>query len=109
MLSDSAEKGLVRLTARAAAFIRRRDQNKPYMHLRELETSLVQKGVSLLLEQVQVSELKSLSYNRQISAVSTLYLWALEPTRSVVSGVPRKKPPKKRNVGIKAGQTVGVG
>jgi hypothetical protein len=35
------------------------------------------------------------SFNRRISAVSALYRWASEPTRSAVSGVPRNPIPRR--------------
>ncbi len=76
-------------------FTRWRDQNHPHLHLRELDPALVQDWVSLLREQVEASELMPRSFNRRISAVSALYRWASEPTRSAVTGVPRNPIPRR--------------
>ena len=51
--------------------------------------------VSQLQEQVAAGELMPRSYNRRISAVSALYRWASEPTRSAVTGVPRNPIPRR--------------
>ena len=51
--------------------------------------------VSQLREQVANSHLKPRSFNRRISAVSALYRWASEPTRSAVTGVPRNPIPRR--------------
>ena len=70
--------------------------NHPYLHLRELDPALVDDWVSLLREQVAAGELMMpRSYNRRVSAVSALYRWASEPTRSAVSGVPRNPVPRR--------------
>jgi|TARA_Y100000589_G_scaffold227922_1_gene215370 site-specific recombinase XerD len=49
-----------------------RDQNRPHLHLRELDPALVDECVSQLREQVTAEELKPRSFNRRISAVSSL-------------------------------------
>ena len=76
-------------------FVRWRDRNHPHLHLRELDPALVDDWVSLLREQVANGHLKPRSFNRRISAVSALYRWASEPTRSAVSGVPRNPIPRR--------------
>jgi site-specific recombinase XerD len=76
-------------------FVRWRDRNHPHLHLRELDPALVDDWVTLLREQVAAGELMPRSYNRRISAVSALYRWASEPTRSAVSGVPRNPIPRR--------------
>ena len=76
-------------------FVRWRDRNHPHLHLRELDPALVDDWVSLLREQVTNGHLKPRSFNRRISAVSALYRWASEPTRSAVSGVPRNPIPRR--------------
>jgi len=76
-------------------FVRWRDRNHPHLHLRELDPALVQDWVSQLREQVEAGELMPRSFNRRISAVSALYRWASEPTRSAVSGVPRNPIPRR--------------
>ena len=53
-------------------FTRWRDQNHPHLHLRELDPALVDDWVSQLREQVTAEELKPRSFNRRISAVSSL-------------------------------------
>ena len=76
-------------------FIRWRDRNHPHLHLRELDPALVDDWVSQLREQVAAGELMPRSFNRRISAVSALYRWASEPTRSAVTGVPRNPIPRR--------------
>ena len=76
-------------------FVRWRDRNHPHLHLRELDPALVDDWVSQLREQVAAGELMPRSYNRRISAVSALYRWASEPTRSAVTGVPRNPIPRR--------------
>ncbi|QNJ32766.1 putative integrase/recombinase domain protein [Synechococcus sp. PROS-9-1] len=72
-----------------------RDKHHPHLHLRELDPALVQDWVSQLRELVEGGELMPRSFNRRISAVSALYRWAAEPTRSAVSGVPRNPIPQR--------------
>jgi len=72
-----------------------RDQHHPHLHLRELDPALIQDWVSQLREQVEGGALMPRSFNRRISAVSALYRWAAEPTRSAVSGVPRNPIPQR--------------
>ena len=72
-----------------------RDQHHPHLHLRELDPALIQDWVSQLREQVEGGALMPRSFNRRISAVSALYRWAAEPTRSAVSGVPRNPIPRR--------------
>ena len=76
-------------------FTRWRDRNHPHLQLRELDPALVDDWVSLLREQVAAGEMMPRSFNRRISAVSALYRWASEPTRSAVSGVPRNPIPRR--------------
>ena len=76
-------------------FVCWRDRNHPHLHLRELDPALVDDWVSQLREQVANSHLKPRSFNRRISAVSALYRWASEPTRSAVTGVPRNPIPRR--------------
>ena len=72
-----------------------RDQHHPHLHLRELDRALVDDWVSSLREQVEAGDLKPRSFNRRISAVSSLYRWAAELTRSTVSGVARNPVPQR--------------
>jgi site-specific recombinase XerD len=76
-------------------FTRWRDQNHPHLHLRELDPALVDDWVSHLREQVADRTLMPRSFNRRIAAVSALYRWASEPTRSAVTGVPRNPMPRR--------------
>jgi len=76
-------------------FTRWRDQNHPHLHLRELDPALVDDWVSSLREQVAAGLMKPRSFNRRISAVSSLYRWASEPTRSAVTGIPRNPLPRR--------------
>ena len=77
-----------------------RDQHHPHLHLRELDRALVDDWVSSLREQVEAGDLKPRSFNRRISAVSSLYRWAAELTRSTVSGVARN--PVSQRTGMSA-------
>ena len=76
-------------------FVRWRDELHPHLHLRELDPALVDDWVSSLWEMVSADELKPRSFNRRISAVSAMYRWASEPTRSAVTGVPRSPMPRR--------------
>ena len=81
-------------------FTRWREQNHPHLHLRELDPSLVDDWVSFLREQVANGSLKPRSFNRRIAAVSALYRWASEPTRSAVTGVPRNPMPRRATLHV---------
>jgi len=76
-------------------FTRWRDVNHPHLHLRELDPVLVGNWVAGVRAQVEAGELKPRSFNRRLPAVSALYRWASEPTRSAVTGVPRKLVPRR--------------
>ena len=66
-------------------FTRWRDQHHPHLHLRELDPALVDDWVSSLREQVAAGLMKPRTYNRRIAAISSLYRWASEHTRSAAS------------------------
>ena len=74
-------------------FVRWRDEQHSHLHLRELDPTLVDDWVSSLREMVSADELKPRSFNRRISAVSAMYRWASESSRSAVTGVPRQPIP----------------
>ena len=74
-------------------FVRWRDRNHPHLHLRELDPALVDDWVSQLREQVEAGLMKPRTFNRRIAAISSLYRWAAEPSRSAVTGVPRNPMP----------------
>ena len=74
-------------------FDRWRDRNHPHLHLRELDPALVDDWVSQLREQVEAGLMKPRTFNRRIAAISSLYRWAAEPSRSAVTGVPRNPMP----------------
>ena len=74
-------------------FTRWRDQHHPHLHLRELDPALVDDWVSSLREQVEAGLMKPRTFNRRIAAISSLYRWAAEPSRSAVTGVPRNPMP----------------
>jgi site-specific recombinase XerD len=76
-------------------FTRWRDQHHPHLHLRELDPALVDDWVSSLREQVVAGLMKPRTYNRRIAALSSLYRWASEPTRSAVTGIPRNPMPRR--------------
>ena len=74
-------------------FTRWRDQHHPHLHLRELDPALVDDWVSQRREQVEAGHMKPRTFNRRIAAISSLYRWASEPSRSSVTGVPRNPMP----------------
>ena len=74
-------------------FMRWRDRNHPDLRLREIDPSLAQDWVSLLRERVDAGLMKPRTFNRRIAAISSLYRWAAEPSRSAVTGVPRNPMP----------------
>ena len=74
-------------------FTRWRDRNHPHLHLREINAAFCQDWVSQLREQVEAGHMKPRTFNRRIAAISSLYRWASEPSRSSVTGVPRNPMP----------------
>ncbi len=74
-------------------FTRWRDRNHPHLHLREINAAFCQDWVSLLREQVEAGLMKPRTFNRRIAAISSLYRWASEASRSPVTGVPRNPVP----------------
>ena len=74
-------------------FTRWRDRNYPHLHLREINAAFCQEWVSQLREQVEAGHMKPRTFNRRIAAISSLYRWASEPSRSSVTGVPRNPMP----------------
>ena len=74
-------------------FTRWRDRNHPHLHLREINPAFCQDWVSQLREQVEAGLMKPRTFNRRIAAISSLYRWASEPSRSAVTGVPRNPMP----------------
>ena len=74
-------------------FTRWRDRNHPHLHLREINAAFCQDWVSQLREQVEAGLMKPRTFNRRIAAISSLYRWAAEPSRSAVIGVPRNPMP----------------
>ena len=70
-----------------------RDRHHPHLHLREIDPSLTENWIAKLLHAVEAGELKPRSFNRRVSAVSAMYRWASEPSRSAVTGVPRNPIP----------------
>ena len=76
-------------------YVRWRDRFHPHLHLREIDSTLVEDWIAELRQQVELGDLKPRSFNRRISAISSLYRWASEATRSAVSGVPRNPVPRR--------------
>ena len=74
-------------------FCRWRERNHPHLHLREINPAFCQDWVSQLREQVEAGLMKPRTFNRRIAAISSLYRWAAEPSRSAVTGVPRNPMP----------------
>ena len=74
-------------------FMRWRDRNHSDLHLREIDPSLAQDWVSQLREEVDAGLMKPRTFNRRIAAISSLYRWASDPSRSAVTGVPRNPVP----------------
>jgi len=76
-------------------YVRWRNQHHPHLHLREISPALAQDWVDELRQQVDSGAMKPRTFNRRISAVSALYRWASEPSRSAVTGVPRNPIPSR--------------
>ena len=76
-------------------FTRWRDRHHPLLNLREINPAFCQDWVSFLREQVEAGLMKPRTFNRRIAAVSSLYRWAAEPSRSAVTGVPRNPMPRR--------------
>ena len=76
-------------------FTRWRDRNHSHLHLREINPAFCQDWVSQLREQVDAGLMKPRTFNRRIAAVSSMYRWASEPSRSAVTGVPRNPIPSR--------------
>ena len=74
-------------------FTRWRDRNHPHLHLREINAGFCQDWLSQLREEVEAGLMKPRTFNRRIAAISSLYRWASEPSRSAVTGVPRNPMP----------------
>ena len=74
-------------------FMRWRDRNHPDLHLREIDPSLAQDWVSQLREEVDAGLMKPRTFNRRVAAISSLYRWASDPSRSAATGVPRNPIP----------------
>ena len=74
-------------------FCRWREFNHPHLHLREINPAFCQDWVSQLREQVEDGLMKPRTFNRRIAAISSMYRWAAEPSRSAVTGVPRNPMP----------------
>ena len=74
-------------------FMRWRDRNHPDLHLREIDPSLAQDWVDELRREVEAERMKPRTFNRRVAAISSLYRWASDPSRSAASGVPRNPIP----------------
>ena len=76
-------------------FMRWRDLHHPYLLLREMTAPFCQDFVDELRREVEAERLKPRIFNRRIAAVSSMYRWASEPSRSQVTGVPRNLIPSR--------------
>ena len=76
-------------------FLAWRDENHPHLQLRELAPPLVEDWVASVRAQIEAGTLQPRSFNRRVSAVSALYRWASEPSRSTVTGIPRSPMPRR--------------
>ena len=74
-------------------FMRWRDRNHPDLHIREIDPSVAQDWVDELRREVEAERMKPRTYNRRVAAISSLYRWASDPSRSAASGVPRNPIP----------------
>ena len=75
------------------AFMRWRDRNANDLFLREIDPGLAQNWVDALRAEVEAGNIKPRTFNRRIAAVSSLYRWASEPSRSGVTGCARNPIP----------------
>jgi len=64
-----------------------RDLNHPHLHLREMNPAFCQDWVDELHREVKEQRMKPRTFNRRIAAISSLFRWAAEPSRSVITGV----------------------
>ena len=69
-------------------FTRWRDRHHPHLHLREMNPAFCQDWVDELRREVEAERMKPRTFNRRIAAISSLFRWAAEPSRSAVTGVP---------------------
>ena len=76
-------------------FMRWRDLHHPHLLLREMTAPFCQDFVDELRREVEAERLKPRTFNRRIAAVSSLFRWASEPSRSAVTGVPRNPIPSR--------------
>ena len=76
-------------------FIQWRDGLYPDLLLRELDPALCDEWVNSLRERVAAEEIRPRTFNRRISAVSAMFRWASEPSRSGVTGIPRNPMPRR--------------
>ena len=74
-------------------FTRWRDRHHPHLHLREMNPAFCQDWVDELRREVEAERMKPRTFNRRIAAISSLFRWAAEPSRSAVTGVPRNPMP----------------
>jgi site-specific recombinase XerD len=72
-----------------------RDHHHPDLLLRQLDPAVAQDFVDGLLHQVESGEIKPRTFNRRVAAISALFRWASEPTRSAASGIPRNPMPRR--------------
>ena len=70
-------------------FTRWRDRHHPNLHLREINAAFCQDWVFQLRKHFEVGLMKPRTFNRRIAAISSLYRWALVPSRCSVTCVPR--------------------
>jgi integrase len=76
-------------------FTRWRDRHHPHLHLREMNPAFCQDWVDELRREVEAERMKPRTFNRRVAAISSLYRWASDPSRSAVSGVPRNPIPSR--------------
>ena len=72
--------------------------NHPHLFLRELDSSLVEDWIAGVRAMLESGDLKPRSFNRSVSAVSSLYRWASEPRRPAATGVPRTPIPRRKGM-----------
>jgi len=83
------------LSKRSAALRPLAGANHPHLYLRELDSPLFEDWIAGLRAMLESRDLKPRSFNRRVSAVSSLYRWASEPRSAAGTCVPRNPIPRR--------------
>lgn len=70
-------------------------RHHPQLTLQTVDPVVCQNWLDHLLAEVHAGQLAARTYNRRVSAISSMYRWCSEPARSAVSGVLRNPIPRR--------------